>query len=327
MRLLLLALLLAGCSSSACSSSAIKDPSPSWRAANRMAGELGVDCNTTTIANGIIGCAFTKGKVGGNLRIGALYTGNIKGVSYNCKNFSVTTDAYNDNYLQFSDLYTATNSQSCSFTLGRTIVEGSTTADDTLMSRVFIKIIPDSNYYQKMLFTIGKNNFTGVGWHQVKTSQQEDGNNPILTIWPSGQHGTFEVKCGDDTILTQKYDTRPFNVDIPFNHSCDMEMSSTNSDVKLVDLGTYVYNVAYSTVDITQPSISIKKGEVTASFNDKLNGGYVVFGVKAESTLCKGTNKCTIPDNRDLYTFKAMTMSARLFWAKWRKSTNTWEIF
>lgn len=328
MRFIFLAMiLLTGCgTTSGCSSNAIQDTTPSWRAANRMAGELEVDCNSTTKGNGIIGCAFFQDEVGGNLTIPALYSGNIKGVSYNCKNFSATTDAYNANYLQMTDLYTATNGGSCSWTLGRTITDGKYTADDTLMSRVFIKIIPKSKYYAKMTYYIGTQMFTGVGWYQVKTTQQEDGNNPSLIVWPSGYAGTFEAKCGDKIISTVKYTTRPFTVDLPLSASCDVEMVATNTDTKFMDYGTYVHNVAYQTLDINVPAVSIKRSKITFSFNDKVGGKYVVFGVKAEATFCKGTNKCTIPHNKDLYYVKAMTMSARLFLGTYRVSTGKWEV-
>jgi hypothetical protein len=329
--LVLPALLLTGCgTTAACSSNAVKDTSPSWRLANRLTGELNVDCNTTQANKsvGITGCAFVKGAVGGNLIIPPLYTGRVTGVSYNCKNFTVQTDQYNANYLQMADLYTATNAQSCSFTLGRTLIYSGKTADDTMMSRVFIKIIPDDKYYSKMNFTVNKVNFQGVGWYQSKTSLVEVGNDPILTIYPTGTKGVFKVTCGDKIILSQVYTTSPFTVEFPETmRTCDYELSATNGDSSKIDLGTFVYNVAYSTIDISNPVVTIKRSNITFNFKDKLGGGYVVAGIKADATLCENTNSCTIPHNKDLYYIRALTMSARFYFASYRVSTGKFEVY
>ena len=324
-------LALTGCGTTACSSSSVvKDTTPSWRLANRLTGELQVDCNTPQANKsvGITGCAFYRSEIGGNLMLPPLFDGKVTGVSYNCKNFTVQTDKYNTNYLQMTDLYTATNSQSCSFTLGRTLVYNGKTADDTLMSRAFIKIISDNKIYTKMNFMVNKVNFQGVGWYQNKTSLVEAGNDPILTIYPTGTKGVFKVTCGDKIILSQVYTTNPFTVEFPETlKTCDMEMSATNGDSSKIDLGTYVHNVAYSTVDISNPVVTIKRNKITFNFTDKLGGGYVVAGVKADATLCESTNYCTIPHNKDLYYVRALTMSARFFFGSYRVSTGKWEIY
>lgn len=331
MRLLFLVLFLTGCgTTAACSSNAVRDTSPSWRLAGRMTSQLGVDCNTPSANKsiGITGCAFVDGQVAGNLIMEPLYTGNLTGVSYNCKNFTAQADAINTNYFQWASLYTATNGQSCSWTITRTITEGNNTADDSMISRVFLKIIPKNPYYTKMNFSVGKINFSGVGWAQVKTSIQEVNNAPILTVTASGTKGTFRAYCGEELIISQPYTTKTFDVQIPETlKTCDVELSATNSDSSKIDLGSFVYNIAYSTIDLSAPIVTISKSKITFNFTDKVNGGYAVFGVKVNSTLCKAAHSCTAPLNVDLYQVKALTMGARLFVGNFRRSTNTWEIY
>jgi len=138
----------------------------------------------------------------------------------------------------------------------------------------------------------------------------------------------FRVTCGDEIVLSQIYSTKPFTVEFPETlKTCDYEFSATNSDSSKIDLGTFVYNVAFRTIDINVPTVTIKKSKITFNFTDKVGGGYAVMGIKADATLCKSTHTCTIPHNKDLYYVRALTMGARFFFASFRVSTNTWEIY
>jgi hypothetical protein len=305
------------------------DPSPAWSLNNRYSVEMQNDCNTVNHSVGLSGCAFTDAQLGGNIILPVLWGGRISGVSYNCKNVAFSANNTDDNVLQIADLYTAANKQSCSFQFTRTVTEKQFTADNTMIGRFFIKIIPANAYYSKLKFSIGNDNFTGVGWYQKKTDVVGfSANSPTLTFNPTGNSGKLIIACGANIISQTTYTSKPFNVTLDTNESCDLEISAINADSPKIDLGTFIQEVNLKTIDITPPSVSIKSKKITFTFNDKDLSGKkpVVYLVKVDGVTCVKKNACTVAHTKDTYVVKGWTLGLRQFFGKYRVSTSKFEV-
>jgi hypothetical protein len=202
--------------------------------------------------------------------------------------------------------------------------------DGVLKGRFFIKIIPVGPYYLKLDFSIGKDNFAGVGWHQRKSDSYEASNSPVITIKPTSNSGTFRAFCDSTLISEVKYTDKPFNIQLNLNKSCDVEFSATSNDYpQRIEMATYIEEVSYKTVDITPPVVSFKKKDIVFTFmdKDKNNKPGVVIGVKIDSNKpCIKTNTCATTHNKDLYTVRALTPSGRFYWGQYRVSTKRWEV-
>lgn len=322
-RILGISLLLCGCA-------AASDNTPPWSSANRYSVEMINDCNLTTHSIGISGCAFYSDNVYGNVTFPALFSGDLYLTSQFCKNVSTIANKINDNVLQLVDIYTNPNKFSCSFEITRTLRYGNQAADGTMRGRFFIRIINKANpYYTKMRFSYGKEQFSGVGWTQVKTSVPEAASDPILTVFPTGTRGVFTASCNDEIRVSQNYATKPFDVALPAEPGCDYELAAVNSDTTKIDVATFIIEVQKRTIDLTVPKVTIKSGKISFEFLDRDASGkkYVVVGVKIDNNnACENSNKCSTYHNKNTYTVKALTMLPRQFWGKYNAATKTWEL-
>ncbi len=327
MRLLMLILLITACSSK----NIPVDPTPVWSQSNRYAVEMENDCNLSTHSVGLSGCLFVVGKVSGNLRFPALYSGNIHMTSTNCKNVATPATTSQDNVLQNVDIYNAPNNLTCSWEIDRVISENGMTMDNPMKGRYMIKIIQSSPYLSALKLSIGRDNFSGVAWYQKKTDSYEDTlTDAVLRISPVSTAGTFRAFCDDKLVLEQDYTTTPFDVALNSDISCDYELSTTSKSFPTrVETAAYLHEVLYRTIDITPPGMSIKKKNITATFTDKAadNRTPVVVGVKLDTNKpCINTASCSAIHNKDLYTIRALTPNGRFFYGKWRVSKSAWEV-
>lgn len=313
---------------SACGSLPV-DNTPPFDSANRFAMLIRNDCNTTRESVGLAGCAFTEDQLSGNMILPVLWTGNIAATSQYCRNLAFPTNNISANILQLIDMYTSTQKQNCSFELTRTITDGDFTADRTMKGRFFIKVIPRNIYYHKMKFAIGKDSFSGVGWYQKKTDRLSlTGSDATLTIYPSGTRGVFSASCDGETIFEYEYKTSPFTVNLQSEISCDYELSARSMDSNNVDVATLMHEVQLHTIDLTAPTVAIKKNKISFTFQDKDASGKnpVVYGLWVEQTPCKKTNSCSITHSKTRYFVQGFTLSARAFYGYYSTETKKWEI-
>lgn len=305
------------------------DPTPVWSLSNRFALEMTNDCNTANHSLGLSGCAVVAKKITGNVTFPAFYTGNISMVSSNCKNVQTPALIKQDNVVQLNDIYTANNGLSCSFTINRYIKYKDVDFDNSILGRFYLKVIPDSPYYSALQFSVGDEKFNGVGWAQTNSGQLEAAGDIQLSLNPSSEKGEVSVACGDTIVLQQQYDTRPFTIKLPNNVSCDYELSVSNALSSKINLGTFIHEVQFATVNLTRPIVTSSIEKVVIGFYDKDVTGKkkVVVAVKIDNNApCVESHICSAVNNKDLYTIRAVTPSGRMFYGKFRISTAKWEI-
>jgi len=298
------------------------DGTPPWDLAGRFAIPMSVDCNIAKKNLGLSGCSFRQNQLGGNLTLPSLWSGDITFTSYNCKNLTVTANSSNDNVIQIRDLYTAPNNYSCSFQITRTIKEKDFVADNTMIGRFFIKIIPNDPFYSKLKFSLLDNEFDGVGWFQSKGQ-------PInLTIKTMSDKGVLYVTCGNREVLRQNYSSTKFDISLPIQ-KCDYEINAVNYESGIKELATFMLEIPKVTLDVTPPVVSSKSGKITFTFNEKdsSNKKPVVMGVIIDKTKCIKTNSCSVKYNKQFFTVMGMTPSLRLFYGVYNDYSKKWEVF
>lgn len=309
------------------------DPTPPWADSNRFGMLIENDCNTVTKSVGLSGCAFNAEEINSNVFFPVLWSGNITMTSQNCKNVTMLAGNQFPNVLQIVDLYTNPSWQNCGFEITRTIRDGKFTADKTMIGRFFVKIMPKNSNVKKMKFAIGKDTFSGVGWHQKKTDKLDvlftRSAIPVnVTVYPYGTRGIFRASCDGENFLQVDYDKGPFTFAFDRDENCDLEMTTRSADSPFVSTGTLLWEVQTMTVDLTPPSVAIKRSKITFTFNDKDASGKtpVVYGVWVDGTPCKQTNKCTVTNQKNRYFVQGFTLSARPFYGYYSVNTKTWEI-
>jgi hypothetical protein len=234
-----------------------------------------------------------------------------------------------DNVVQLNDIYTATNGLSCSFTINRYITYKTVAFDNSIIGRFYLKVIPDSPYYSALQFSIGDDKFNGVGWAQTNSGQLEAAGNIQLSLNPSSDKGEVTVACGDNVVLKQAYESRPFTIALPNNVSCDYELSVSNALSSKINLGTFIHELQFATINLTRPIVTYSKKKVVVGFYDWDVTGKkkVVVAVKIDNNApCVETHICSAVNNKDLYTIRAVTPSGRLFYGKYRLSTAKFEV-
>ncbi len=322
--------LLSGCAALTAACDEIpQDPTPVWSLSNRFALEMANDCNMAKHSLGISGCAVVAKKVTGNITFPAFYMGSLSLVSSNCKNIKMPTLIQQDNVVQLNDIYTATNGLSCSFTINRYVNYKDITFDNSILGRFYLKVIPDSPYYSALDFSVGSDNFNGVGWTQTNSGQLEATKDLVLSLNPSSDKGEVTVACANKVVLKQEYQTRPFTIKLPSNISCDYELSVSNLQSSKINLGTFIHEVQFATINLTQPIITHTNKKVVVAFYDLDVTGKkkIVVAVKIDNNApCVNSHICSAINNKDIYTIRAITPTGRLFYGKFRLSTGRWEL-
>jgi hypothetical protein len=151
----------------------------------------------------------------------------------------------------------------------------------------------------------------------------------VLSLNPLSDKGEVTVACDSNVVLKQVWEARPFNITLPNNVSCDYEISASNALTSKIQLATFVHEVQFATVNLTRPIVTHSNKKVVVGFYDLDVTGKkkVVVAVKIDNNSpCIGTHICSAVNNRDIYTIRAVTPSGRLFYGRYRLSTNKFEV-
>lgn len=329
----------------ACCCSLPVDDSVSWVNNNRYGLEMKLQCNNKTLwKKGIIGCTLNENDNFKNviLTFPKLYEGKIK-IFYNGTEAgnTYTIDENEALSLSLADIAGLRSKlfgekdpllgKNYQIEIQRKVTIGKQDFVGSIIGRAFFKVLPDNPYIESLNFSVGNENFNGVGWYQKRYNEL-----PIeLTISPTGTNGSLLYKQDEgtnDNFEKYSFTQSPFDFQITEGLSTAYTLSAVAKDYAPVERATFLYiEETAQTADVSTPSVTIKKkwfkDRITFEFKDKNSDGeYVVIGVEINGEVFKKTNKGTVTNSKSSYVVKGVTLLGRTFVGTYYPDTDTWGV-